>query len=240
MNFAIKAIYLFCARCRFPTCLRVVWVGLLAGGLMTGVVWAQLPTPGAPAGWPCVQRYQPSVSAGTFWPYELLEDVDWDEEPRVRSLADAVTERAVPLEEAREKIRMFLESQEQDAGEDLQKTASLLITALDKLINSKRDRIVKGIARFSERQQMMISRIETQARKIEELKAAAAADSDAEMLKDLEVRQKWDVRVFDEREDLVGHLCEQPVLMEQKFFALGRDVVAYLEEHEEKRGEGSH
>ena len=120
----------------------------------------------------------------------------------------------------------------------MQKTASLLVTALDELINSKRDRVVKGIARFSARQQMMITRIETQARKIEELKAAANPDTEA--LKDLEVRQKWDVRVFDEREDLISHLCEQPVLMEQKLFALGRDIAAYLEEYEEKRNEGSH
>ena len=144
----------------------------------------------------------------------------------------------MPLEEAREEIRAFLESQEQDTGKDLQKTASLLIAALDEMINSKRDRIIEGIARFSARQQMMISRIETQGRKINELKAAA--DPDAAALEDLETRQKWDVRVFDEREDLIGHLCEQPVLMEQKFFALGRDVAAYLEEHEGKRGEGSH
>ncbi len=234
MNFETKAICLFCAGRRFPVFLRVVWAGLLAGGLI-GVAWAQPP---APEGWPCIQRYQPSVSAGAFWPYELLEDVHWNEEPQVRDLADAVTERAMPLEEAREEIRAFLESQEQDTGKDLQKTASLLIAALDEMINSKRDRIIEGIARFSARQQMMISRIETQGRKIDELKAAA--DPDAAALEDLETRQKWDVRVFDEREDLSGHLCEQPVLMEQKFFALGRDVAAYLEEHGEKRGEGSH
>lgn len=151
-------------------------------------------------------------------------------------MADAVTERAVPLEEARAKIRafleaQFLESQGKDKKEDLQRTAGLLVTALDELINRKRDRVIEGIARFSARQQMMISRIETQARKIEELKVAA--EPDAKALEDLETRQKWDVRVFEEREDLVGHLCEQPVLMEQKFFALGRDVAAFLESNGE-------
>ena len=230
MNFEINSARSFSARCRFRACRCIVWGSLLAGGL-AGAVWAQPPpAPGTPEGWPCIQRYQPAVSAGAFWSRELLEDVDWDEAPRLRNLADAVTERAVPLEEARARVRAFLEAQEK-AGEDLRQTANLLVTALDEFINRKRDRVIEGIGRFSARQQMMISRIETQAKKIEELKATA--EPDAEALEDLEARQKWDVRVFDEREDLIGHLCEQPVLLEQKFFALGRDVAAFLEPHED-------
>lgn len=220
----------FSASRRSPLRFCAVFAGLLAGWV-AGAAWAQPPAPGAPKGWPCIQRYQPAVSAGTFWPHELLEGVDWGEAPQIRSLADAVTERAMPLEEAREKVRAFLQTLEKAEKKELQRAANLLVTALDEFVNRKRDRTIEGIARFSARQQMMISRIETQARKIEELKTAE--NPDAKALEDLQARQKWDVRVFDEREDLVGHLCEQPVLMEQKFFALGRDVAAFIDQHGE-------
>ncbi len=198
-----------------------------AGGLLAaGLLWAQPPSVGAPEAWPCVQRYQPAVSAGIFWPHELLENVDWADAREVRALADRITERAVTLEEAREEVRVFLATRDKNR----QKTAGLLVTALDEFINSKRDRVIEGIARFSARQQKMIRRIQAQSKKIEELKALA--NPDAKELEDLSARQKWDVRVLEEREGLAGHLCEQPVLMEQKFFVVGRDIVAFLEEHD--------
>ena len=54
----------------------------------------------------------------------------------------------------------------------------------------------------------------------------------ASKLEDLQVRQKWDIRIFEEREALRNNLCEQPVLLEQRFFSLGR-YIAKL--HQEKK-----
>ena len=191
--------------------------------LMAGAAWAQPPS-AAPEGWPCVQRYQPEVSYGTVWPHELPENPERSNAPRAWELADSITESTVKLEQAREQARQFLETREGD----LQDTAEHLVAALHELTNQKRDTVVAGIKRFSARQQLMLKRIEAQAQKIEMLKNQEAPDEDT--LMDLEARQTWDVRVFDERNALTNHLCEQPVLMEQKFFAVGRDVAAYLEE----------
>ena len=63
----------------------------------------------------------------------------------------------------------------------------------------------------------MLARIDEQAKKIEDIKDD---EGKRETLEDLQVRQKWDIRIFEEREKLSSALCEQPVVLEQKFFAL--------------------
>ncbi len=199
--------------------------GAVVALLIIGTASAQPPS-AAPEGWPCVQRYQPEVSVGTFWPHEVAEGVERNDAPQAWELVDRITERAVTPEQAREQIRKFLEAQ----SEDLQRTATHLVVALRDLTNYKRDRVIEGIARFSARQQLMLKRIEEQAKKIEVLRTREVPDAGA--LEDLQARQTWDVRVFEEREALANHLCEQPVLLEQKFFAVGRGVVTYLRERD--------
>ena len=39
----------------------------------------------------------------------------------------------------------------------------------------------------------------------------------------------WDVRIYDDRRGSLSYLCEQPVLLEQRAFALARTIVSHLE-----------
>jgi hypothetical protein len=39
----------------------------------------------------------------------------------------------------------------------------------------------------------------------------------------------WDVRIYDDRHSSLSYLCEQPVLLEQRAFALARTIVDQLE-----------
>ena len=41
--------------------------------------------------------------------------------------------------------------------------------------------------------------------------------------------QGWDIRVFEDRRSSLGYLCEQPVLLEQRAFALARTIAGHLE-----------
>jgi len=38
----------------------------------------------------------------------------------------------------------------------------------------------------------------------------------------------WDTRVYDEREQSLRYVCETPVLLEQRLFALGRHIAEHL------------
>ena len=40
---------------------------------------------------------------------------------------------------------------------------------------------------------------------------------------------EWDTRIFDERSKTIGYVCEVPVLIEQRLFALARAIQQSLE-----------
>src|SRR3546814_13493270 len=75
-----------------------------------------------------------------------------------------------------------------------------------------------GIKRFSVRQRELAERIR-EARATVEQNAGAAAAND-----DLTEQLNWSIRIFDERAKSMTYLCEQPVLLEQRAFALGRTI----------------
>ncbi len=193
-------------------------IGVLLAALVAHV--AAQPRHAAPEGWPCVQSYVPSVSAGRFWQGELPREERWRDDARVTRLADELLSRASGLEESLDKVRQFFAAPENAT----RATAELLVGALTAAVNRERGRVLDGIGRFGARQRMLVKRIESQAKSIEKLQDAGG---DAVELEDLQTRQRWDIRVFEERERMADHLCEQPVLLEQRFFAIGR-VVASL------------
>lgn len=195
----------------------------LAAALAAGAAHAQ-PPQAAPEGWPCVQGYVPTVSAGRFWTGELPGDGGGKGEQDILLLAGELMSRKFTLEESLDKTRKFFAAPENATREK----AELLVGALTDAVNRERGKVLDGIKRFGKRQQMMAGRIESQAKKLEQMEGAA--DADEAQLEDLQTRQKWDIRVFEERERMMSHLCEQPVLLEQRFFEVGRTAAALLKE----------
>ena len=46
---------------------------------------------------------------------------------------------------------------------------------------------------------------------------------------ELEEQILWDSRIYDERERSLTYICEQPVLLEQRIFALAREIMNHLD-----------
>ena len=42
-------------------------------------------------------------------------------------------------------------------------------------------------------------------------------------------RIQWDTRIFEERRKTISYVCEVPVLIEQRLFALAREIQQSLE-----------
>ena len=185
----------------------------------------------APEGWPCVQGYVAEVSAGAFWTGELPASEAFANNEALIRLVDEASDRSISYEQSLDKIKTFLDQLEGSSPENKREQAALLIVALTDTINGKRVKVLKGIDRFSKRQQMMITRIEDQDNKIRAIKNGETSENGS-VLADLEDRQIWDIRVFEEREFQKNYLCEQAVLLEQRFFLLGREIVAWLKESE--------
>lgn len=205
---------------------RFVLKLILIFGCVGGVVEARFGQ--TPEWWPCTQPYVAEVSAGAFWSGELPDSTDWKNDEILARLAENASDRTISYEQSLDKVKTFLNHLEGNSRDQKYRKAALLASALTDTINDKRVQVLNGIERFAKRQQMMITRIEAQDKKLKELQDDDDS-ADAAKLSDLEARQKWDIRVFEEREWQKNYLCEQAVLLEQRFFLLGREIVTWVD-----------
>lgn len=192
---------------------RALTVSLLVG-LMLIAPQAAAQAPGSPEWWPCVQRYVPKLSIGKFWEGGLKPSDAWQENQEIQRLAERFGNRDITTEESIADAQGFLSS---PAGRDAA-AAEDLVRSLQYAVNLQRDHVIRGIRRFAERQTEMIRRIERLSQQMDN------PELTAQQIEQLETRQNWDIRVFEEREDMINYLCEQPVLLEKKFFAVGRSI----------------
>lgn len=171
--------------------------------------------------WPCIQRLVPRISAPQVWagPEPSPEAGQGDLE--VSRLASKLAARRTPLGDTEKLVEDFAEAQPKDLVNE--KLTALFGRTLQ-IINRDRASIIAGIKRFSQRQQALAARIrETRA----QLQQVSSGDTDNSELMEL---LDWDLRIFDEREKSLTYLCEQPVLLEQRAFALGRTIYFFVED----------
>ena len=175
---------------------------------------AATPTPD----WPCVQPRQSHLSLGQVWtgppPPEGAAET-----PEIAALADRVVQRRMPIEEATAAIDAFAQ------GKDAE-TLALLMQAIFHRIDMQRTAILGGISRYGHRQVALAARVEARRARMAELEAADPPDFDA--IDAEEEALDWDMRVFSDRQQSLTYVCETPVILEQRLFALGRALAAGL------------
>ena len=171
--------------------------------------------------WPCIQRLVPRISAAQVWAGPEPDPAAWQGDIEVSRLAAKLAARRTPLGEAEKLIEAFAEAQPKAA-------VNVKLTALFgrtlQVLNQDRASLVAGIKRFTARQRSLARRIRETRAKLSE------ADESAPDEADLRELLTWDLRIFDEREKSMTYLCEQPVLLEQRAFALGRSVYFFVED----------
>lgn len=177
---------------------------------------------GADPDWPCIQRKQPHLSLGQLWSGPVPDDevTDLAETPEITELAGRLEQRRLPLEEAEAEIGAFAEN-----ADNPQLTALML--AIFELIEQERSAIIAGIARYGESQVELAANIEERRARMAELQAAESPDFDA--IDAEEEALDWDQRIFTERQQSLTYVCETPVLLEQRAFALGRAIAGHLD-----------
>lgn len=171
--------------------------------------------------WPCIQRLVPRITAAQVWAGPEPRPADWQGDVEVSRLASKLAARRTPIEETEKLVEAFAQAQPRQA-------ASAKLTALFgrtlELINRDRASIIAGIKRFSQSQRALSERIREARATLEQASGAAAPEAS------LREQLTWDLRVFDEREKSMTYLCEQPVLLEQRAFALGRTIYFFVED----------
>ncbi len=191
--------------------------------------------------WPCVWRKVVTIDAATIWDGPALDGAKgWMNDDAVRKLSAYVISRRLKPEEVEAAIKKFADATPEASRDE--KLTELFAAALSRT-NDERKIVVSGIERFHKRQLARAKEIEAQgvelpatdimvvpqaggdlgpAGKIEDALSAAPAKDDPEE------RMKWEVRVFQERQQNIPVACEIPQLMDERAGLVARAVRALM------------
>ena len=191
---------------------------ILALGLMAEAAQAET---GTDPDWPCIQRKQPHLSLGQMWSGPAPDDAirALARTPEIAALADRLEQRRLPVDQAEAEIADYATS-----ADNAQLTA-LMLAIFDR-VDPHRTALMEGIARYGHKQVALAARIEDHRQKMAELETAASPDFDA--IDEREKQLDWDMRIFQDRQQALTYVCETPVILEQRVFALARAIAAGL------------
>jgi hypothetical protein len=177
--------------------------------------------------WPCIQRKVSEISPAQVWSGPPLDAVDdaWRDDSDLADLAGAIASRRTEMADAKEKIAAFAAA----AGTDRNRRLSLLFAGILASINAERSSIMAGIGRYARRQHALAEKIAGEAAELDRLPAQEGTEDEIARRQDLSESQEWDTRIFRERERSLRYVCELPTLLEQRAFALGKEIAGQLQ-----------
>ncbi len=172
--------------------------------------------------WPCIQRKVPRMSIGQMWNGSIVEDPSaWQQDAVIKRLAPLLAARRTSLDEAEVLISDFAGSE--TAGE--QERLALLFQATFDLIDRQRAEIIDGIGRYARTQAELATLIEADRSELSTIKAEEEPDFDR--IEELEDKLAWDTRIYNDRAQSLTYVCETPVLLEQRAFAIARAIAKH-------------
>ena len=171
--------------------------------------------------WPCIQRLVPEIAPAVVWAGPPLESIDAEPSPTIEQLAEELAARRVPLAEAETQVETFAKGL---AAEQKNAQLTLLFARTLEIINRDRSSIIQGIRKYARSERALAESISEKNQRLSELPPDQILERES-----LIAERDWDIRIYDDRRSALPYLCEQPVLLEQRAFALGRAIVAHLE-----------
>jgi len=178
--------------------------------------------------WPCVQRKVPNLSIGQMWSGPIISEEDKGSlnDDALETLAAALAVRRTSLEEAEGLVEGFAKASTDNRNERL----AHLFTNVFNRINSERAQLIGGISRYAGRQSGLAERIDTLNEELVVMEAKEDKTNDEfDAMEELADKIDWDTRIFTERQQSLTYVCETPVLLEKRAFALARIVMNQME-----------
>lgn len=197
--------------------------------VLAGVIGVGFATPAAAFNdpdWPCVQRKVVALSIGQMWVAPLPpEEANWRGDPEVARLAPLLAARRTTIEEAEALVAAFPD------GPDRAARLTLLFAGTFDLIEQTRRRLIGGIEGYARKQRALSEQIDAAQAELAALKEATPED-DFDALDALEEREDqlvWDTRIYQDRNQSLTYVCESPVIIEKRAFALAKIIQAEME-----------
>ncbi len=172
--------------------------------------------------WPCVQRKVEHLSVGVMWPHPIPESGE-PLPPEVDEVAAALALRRVSLDEA-EGMVDALAAERPQMGLD---AYGRLFQATFERIDKQRARVVQGIGRYARNQARLAAELEDLRAEMARLEAADEPDFDR--MDEVEAEMDWRERIFDDRNRSLTYVCETPVLLEKRAYAIAQMLLRKAE-----------
>lgn len=171
--------------------------------------------------WPCIQRRQPQLSIGQVWSGPQPDDAATTlaDTPAVQAVARVIALRRTGMDQAATMIADFAATQDEAA------LVALFVATFDH-VQSQRNKVMSGITRYARKQEALDRHIKEMRREFATLSAAPSPDFDA--IDKAEEDIDWSTRIFQDRQQSLTYVCETPVILEQRIFALGRSIAGHL------------
>lgn len=163
--------------------------------------------------WPCIQRKVENLSPGLMWPNPVTRSAL---PPEAADLASMLALRRVSLEEAETQVRAFMDK---TPTADAQLLGNIFYDAFDKLADD-RHRLITGIARYSRNQIALSKKIDNS--HTEMAKLTAENNQDFDRIDKLEEQIDWDERIYKDRSQALTYVCETPVIIEKRAYAIAQ------------------
>lgn len=179
--------------------------------------------------WPCIQRKVLNLSIGQMWAGEIVENPNKNlvNNDLITTVAAALSVRRTSMEEAERLVVDFATASGTNRNDRLARLFALVFEKID----AERSQIIGGIARYAEKQVALSERIDAMN---EELAALEEKDEktndDFDRIEELIDTIEWDTRIFEERQQSLTYVCETPVILEKRAFALSRMISSAMEE----------
>jgi hypothetical protein len=146
-------------------------------------------------------------------------------DPQLTQLASSLLDMDVTTEAAADRAGAFARSVGEN--ERTQRVGGLVVTFVE-MANDHRARLIDGIKRFARKQRALAGHIKAETNKLRDLEAQGSQAASAES-GDVREAWSWDMRVYDERQRSLTYMCEQPVSLDQRVFALSRALSSALQ-----------
>ena len=174
--------------------------------------------------WPCAQAKVPEISLAAVWAGPPLDDVSgkWKEDARVSTLVAKLAARRTTIEEAQKAISEYL-----NGTADKTASGKLLFAGLFDSLNAQRSQVLNGLERVTRKQREAADKIRADTITLQALRSETPADQTK--IDELGNQLVWQTRIFEDRRNVIKFVCEVPTAIDQRLFALGREIQQDME-----------
>jgi hypothetical protein len=175
--------------------------------------------------WPCAQAKVPEISLGAVWAGPPLDDAEkqWKDDAAVSALVPRLAARRTPLDEAEKRAGEFIAA----ASANKSVAATRLFAGLFESINAQRSSVLNGLERITRKQRAAAQKVRDDTLALQALQGANPPDT--AKIEELSNQLVWETRIFEDRRQVIKYVCEVPVALDQRLFALGRVIQQEME-----------